>query len=201
MSRENNKRRRNPFDTYDFDQSSSGLDQPLKVFSATSGSDPQTVAKRAAASSLDPIAVDLPPHLYIPSTAQSIDISNLVTVDPGTTEEVLRFVAPQGNTTQFIGFVIYTNAIDFSAIQFTPTVNTNRVFPYQGNPMQNFKIGLAITGDLGQNGIRYAQLRMQPSDVLSWTVTNSGTAPFAAGVRMIGYADSTIVRQSGRIGG
>lgn len=201
MSRDRKTRSRNPFDTYDGDQNGSWLDQPLKPFTATSGSDQQTVQKRIADSNIDPVPIALPPHLFVPPTAQSVDISNLVNVDPLTTVEVLRFTAPIGNGTQFIGYCIYTNALDFTTIQFNPTVNGNRIFPFHGNPNANFKIGLSITGDLGQNGMRFAQLKMQPNDVLVWTVTNTGGSPFAAGVRMIGYVDSTIIRQAGRIGG
>lgn len=200
MSRDNKRRNRNPFETYDYD-SGQGLDQPLKVFSATSGTDRQVAEKRLAESNLDPTPISLPPHLFIPSTGQSVDISNLISVDPGQTVEILRFTAPLGVATKFIGYTLYTNAINFDDVAFVPTVNGSRVFPYHGNPQANMKLALSITGDLGQNGIRWAQLNMQPNDVLRWTITNSGTSPFAAGVRMIGYVDATIIRQSGRIGG
>ncbi|NJM09350.1 MAG: hypothetical protein HC883_00160 [Bdellovibrionaceae bacterium] len=46
-----------------------------------------------------PTAVSLPPHLFIPADAQSIDIRNLANVPPATTVDILTFRGRPGGLT------------------------------------------------------------------------------------------------------
>ena len=85
MSDDENKFRpddpRNPFITYN-----SGFthenQKPYSVFSASKIAGPEDQKKRAEQSNKMPIGVSLPPHLFIPADAQSIDIRNLANVPP-----------------------------------------------------------------------------------------------------------------------
>lgn len=148
-----------------------------------------------------PTAVSLPPHLFIPGDAQSVDIRNLANVDPGTTVTLLTFRGPQGMLTKFINYAVFCDALLFDLINFVPLVNKRRVFPYHGNPDRNYKIGLGLAPDLSNNSLIACQLDLQPNDLVEWQFTNNDTVAVAAGVRMTGYVDQSTIRKTGRFGG
>lgn len=194
--------RRNPFDTYGkgFKQGM-GDSSPLKTFTATATSGKEEQIQRKDESGRMPTPVALPPHLYIPSSGQSLDLRRLANVLPTTTVDLIVFTAPQGVQTKFIGYAVFNDALDFSLIEFVPTVDGKRIFPFHGDPQANFKIGLGLTPDMGNNALIQCQLDMSPGQVLKWTFTNNDVVDVAAGIRMSGYIDSTIIRKAGRVGG
>ena len=188
----------NPFSTYN-EHFQSQMQKTANVFSASPIAGAENLKKREEASSIMPQAVSLPPHLYIPADAQSIDISGLANVPPATTVSLLEFTGLKGGLTKFIGYTIFNDALDLTLIDLIPTVNGIRVFPFHGNPILNFKMGLGLGPDLST--LIPCQLDLQPNDRLVWTFTNNDLVDIAAGVRMNGYFSQDIQRKIGRFGG
>jgi len=174
---------------------------PLKFADAVSASSKEDQAKRLQESGQMPQAVSLPDHLFIPKTGQSVDIRRLANVPPATTVDLIVFTAPPGQKTKFIGYGVFCDALLFNLINFIPTVNGKRIFPFHGDPQVNFKIGLGLAPDLSNSAMINCQLDMNPGEVLKWTFTNNDLVDVAAGVRMVGYVDVTVIRTAGRFGG
>jgi len=147
-------------------------------------------------------AVTLPPHLYIPEGAISIDIIRVCIVLPGTVlDTLMSFQAPDGVITNFIQYGLFNEGEEESLFEFRPEVNGERVYPYHGDPNNNFKIAMGTSADLGLNAMRYGYLQMQPLSEIRWRVTNASTIARVMGVRMIGYFMSSQVREATRFGG
>jgi hypothetical protein len=191
---------RDPFSTYDasFQQK---LQEPDQVFSASAVASKEEQKYRQEISGSHPQSVSLPPHLFIPADAQSIDIRNLANVPPATTVELLRFKAPKGQYVKFINYSIFFDALLFDLINLVPLVDGIRVFPYHGNPQQNYKIGLGTGQDLSNGNLISCQLTVQPGNELVWKFTNNDVVDVAAGVRMVGYLDQSTIRKIDRFGG
>jgi hypothetical protein len=192
--------RRNPFLTYD-KLNTSVMDRPWEPFTASSATSQADIQKRKDISYTNPTPISLPPHLYIPEDAQSVDLRRLASVTPGTTTDLIRFTCPPGVMTNFIAYSIFCDALLFALVNFVPKVNGQRVFPFHGDPQANFKIGLGTGTDLSNANTIQCQLYLQPNDVLVWTFTNNDTVDVVAGIRMIGYVDKSTVRKTGRYGG
>ena len=193
---------KNPFATYDRNSNVPDLNNPSDVFSATPIAGAADIKKRQENSNQQPIAVSLPPHLFIPADAQSIDIRNLANVPPATQNLLLMsYRGRKGGITKFIGYGIFFDALMFDLINLVPTVNGVRVFPFHGNPDRNFKIGLGTGADLSNTNLISCQLDLQPGDLLEWRFTNNDVVDVAAGVRMSGYFDQSTIRKTGRFGG
>lgn len=191
---------RNPFETYDR-QFKNQTQQPFSVFGASPIASKEDLERRREISNQQPQAVSLPPHLFIPSDAQSVDFRTLANVPPATTLTLMSFRGPKGGLTKFIGYAVYFDALMFDLIDLVPTVNGSRVFPFHGNPNRNFKIGLGTGADLSNSNLISCQLDLQPNDFLEWTFTNNDVVDVAAGVRMSGYFDQSTIRKMGRFGG
>lgn len=192
---------RNPFESYS-KEFNSELHNPSDVFSATPIAGEADLKKRHEISNQQPQAVSLPPHLFIPADAQSVDLRNLANVPPATTNLLLMsYRGRKGGITKFIGYGVFFDALMFDLIDLVPTVNGVRVFPFHGNPDQNFKIGLGTGADLSNVNLVSCQLDLQPGDLLEWRFTNNDVVDVAAGVRMSGYFDQSTIRKTGRFGG
>lgn len=190
------KVRRNPFNTYD---NSFQAQQPDTVFNANPIAGAEDLQKRQDISYQQPTSVSLPPNLYIPVDAQSIDISELANVPPATTVTLLSFKGRKGSMVRFIGYSIFNDALMLDLITLVPKVNGVRVFPLHGNPQFNFKMGLGLGPDMSV--LVPATLDLQPNDLLTWEFTNNDVVDVAAGVRMSGYLDQSTIRKPGRFGG
>lgn len=188
----------NPYTNYD-DPFAMQAQRPQEIFQASSIASAQDLNKRMEESNIEPQAVSLPPHLFIPSDAQSVDIRNLVNVPPLTTVDILDFRGRQGGYVKFIGYAIFNDALLLSSIDLVPLVNGARVLPFHGNPNDNFKIGLGLSPDLSV--LIPCQLDLQPQDRLIWRFTNNGGVDVAVGVRMNGYYSQSTQRKIGRFGG
>lgn len=195
-----NSRPRNPFASYEapFKEDVGGSVDPFTA-SATSGQKDQ--ARRQEQSAAMPVSVSLPPHLFIPETGQSVDLRRLASVIAATSARLIEFTAPKGAISRFIGYSIFTDALNFGLIEFVPKVNGKRVFPYHGDPQDNYKIGLGLGPDLSNANVINCVLDLNPGDKLTWDFINNDVVNVAAGVRMIGYIDQTITRKIGRFGG
>ena len=190
----------NPYPLYD-DPFKTTYEQNIDTFNASVVAGKEDIKRRQEISNIMPQAVSLPPHLFIPSDAQSVDIRNLANVPPGQTVTLLEFRGVPGSFVKFIGYGVFFDALLFNLINLVPTVNGVRVFPYHGNPQQGYKIGLGTGADLSNTNLIPCQLDIQPNDVLRWTFTNNDTVDVAAGVRMSGYVDQSTRRKTGRFGG
>jgi len=174
---------------------------PLAFADAVSASGKEDQEKRLEMSGKMPTAVSLPDHLFIPRTGQSVDIRRLANVLPATSTELIVFTAPPGQKTKFIGYGVFSDALLFNLVNFIPTVNGKRIFPFHGDPQVNYKIALGVAPDLSNNAMINCQLDMNPGEVLKWTFFNNDVVAVAAGVRMVGYVDVTVTRTAGRFGG
>lgn len=146
-------------------------------------------------------AVQLPRHLFVPEGAESVDIRAAFSVTAGTSLDILRFVAPPGARTYFLGYAIFNDALLFANVNFIPTVNGSRILKYHGDPQSNFKIALASTVDLGNNALSPIQLALNPGEILNWRVINNEAVDVVMAVRMVGYVDSSNTRTNLRFGG
>lgn len=145
--------------------------------------------------------VQLPRHLFVPEGAESVDIRAAFSVTAGTSLDILRFVAPPGARTYFLGYAIFNDALLFANVNFIPTVNGSRILKYHGDPQNNFKIALASTVDLGNNALSPIQLALNPGEILNWRVINNEAVDVVMAVRMVGYVDSSNTRTNLRFGG
>lgn len=146
-------------------------------------------------------AVTFPTHLYLPEGARSIDIRRLVVLAPGSNDVIMSFQAPEGSTVMFTHYGVFNDALDASLVEFVPTVNFQRVYPFQGDPNDNFRINLGLTVDLGNNALIEAPLQVNPGDTVRWTAVNNDVVNVIMGVRMKGYIDSTGLRPTRVFGG
>ena len=146
-------------------------------------------------------AITLPRHLHLPEGARSIDIRRLAVFSPGSNTLLMSFQAPEGSTVMFTHYGIFNDGLDASLLEFVPTVNFQRVYPFQGDPMDNFKINLGLTVDLGNNALIEAPLQVNPGDTVRWTCVNNALVDVIMGVRMKGYIDSTSQRTTRAFGG
>lgn len=188
----------NPFDTYN-GKFKNNQQQPFSVFNASPIAGAEDVKKRQESSNLMPTAISLPPHLFIPEDAQSVDISELANIPPGDTVEIITFRGLRGGFVNFTGYAIFNDALMLSLIELVPRVNGARALPLHGNPQLNFKMGLGVGPDMSV--LIPCQLYLQPEDVLTWTFTNNDVVDVAAGVRMSGYFSQSTIRKAGRAGG
>lgn len=147
--------------------------------------------------------VRLPPHLFIPEGAESLDIRVAADIGALTTTPTLlmEFQCPQGAQTHFISYAIFSDGSLAQNQQFIPEVDGRRVFPFQGDPQDNFKINLGLAPDLSNNSLIACQLTMNPGEKLQWKVINTNVIDIAMGVRMVGYVDRSMQRVQGRVGG
>lgn len=191
----------NPFDSYKtpFMQR---MNKPHQMGIANPTMSPNDVVKREEISYEVPQGVSLPPHLFIPADAQSLDIRTLQNIPASTTNlELLSFTPNKNDFVKIINYSIFFDALLFALVNMRITVNGSRVFPYHGDPNDNYKIGLGVGSDLSNANLIACQLDLQPGDNLQVMVDNLDTVDVAIGVRFMGYVDKSTIRKIGRFGG
>ena len=145
---------------------------------------------------------ELPKHLFMPEAVAGVDMRKVCTIIAGSVKQSLfSFVCPVGNTIRFLSYGIFSDALSSADTEFIPTVNGNRIFPYHGDPSNNFKMSLGLAPDLSNNSLIPCQLQLNPGDKLEWFVTNIAAIDTFMGVRMVGYLDSAQSRAAARFGG
>lgn len=147
--------------------------------------------------------VRLPPHLFIPEGAEALDLRRVADIAAGTSTpfKFLEFECPQGATCHFISYAVYSDGNLANLQEFIPRVDGRRVFPFQGDPEDNFKINLGLAPDLSNNSLIQCQLTINPGEKLQWFLVNQSGVDIAMGVRMVGYIDKSMTRVQGRTGG
>jgi hypothetical protein len=179
-----------------------GMGGNLDVFGAADLTDPKNMKANVAKATARPTPVALPAHLFIPEGAQSLDLRKLATVTTATLKgEFFRFKSPPGVVTRFLSYGVYNDGALASAFKFEPEVNGNRVFPYHGDPSDNFRIALGLAPDLSNNSLIPCQLALMPEQEIIWYVTNTSGVDTDMGVRMVGYFDTTQRLTTPRFGG
>lgn len=151
---------------------------------------------------LHPTPIQLPPHLFIPAGAESLDIRVAADILAGSVETLLMsFICPKGATCHFISYAVFSDGTTAALQQFIPKVDGRRVFPYQGDPNDSFKINLGLAPDLSNNSLIQCQLGINPDETIAWFVNNAHAVDISMGVRMVGYIDYTQKRINARTGG
>lgn len=147
--------------------------------------------------------VQLPFHLFIPPGAQSWDPRIAADVLANTTAPTLlwSFRVPKGAMLHIFSYAIFSDGTLAANQEFIPRVNGSRVFPYQGDPTDEFKINLGLAPDLSNNSLITCQLTLNPNDLIEWFVINRNVVDVAMGVRMSGYIDRDQRRINARVGG
>lgn len=146
-----------------------------------------------------PIAVTLPPHLFYPVDAETLDLALVANLNPGETVTLIDFTCPVGKTAYLLSYALFNNGLLAANYAFVPTLNGQRLFPYQGDGNQNLYLGLSA--DLGNNALRAGYAVMQPGQTLIWTATNNSTVETTMGVRVVGYLTQGQARAIARVGG
>jgi len=145
---------------------------------------------------------ELPQHLYIPSTSQSLDIRRAARFTANSTNpNFMTFTSPKGAHTVILGYAVYSDGDLATNQQFIPKVNSRRVFRYHGDPNDGFKINLGLGPDLSNNNIIQSYLVMNPGETFTWDIINGAAVEVAMGVRLIGYIDSGMKRTQAKSGG
>lgn len=146
--------------------------------------------------------VEFPRHLFIPESAQGIDITRVCNVLPGTIREALMsFEAPDGGMTVLLSYGVFTDAEFAQFVEFRPEVDGTRIFPYHGDPQNNFRINIGTGPDLSNNSLKSGHTILQPKQVLTWKVSNTDVLTRVMGVRTVGYFVSSQQLQATRFGG
>ena len=148
-------------------------------------------------------SINLPPHLFTPEGAESLDIRVAADIGANTITPALlmSFKCPPNATCHFLQYAVFSDGSLAVNQEFIPRVDGNRVFPYQGDPNNNFKIDLGLAPDLSNNSLIQCQLTIQPNQTVQWFVKNLNAVNIAMGVRMVGYIDYSMKRIVGRVGG
>ena len=147
------------------------------------------------------VSVLLPPHLYIPKDAQSLDLKNLFDVAPGATVTVIDFICPKGAITVIQYYAIFNDGLLAANFDFYPTVDGRRVYQFHGDPLDNFRIYLGVGPDLGNEALIVGTLYLQPAQRLVWQAQNRALVVSTMGVRTVGYVDYSLIRSQTRFGG
>jgi len=177
------------------------VQNPPDPFAAGRVTDAAQLQRQQAESYNNPTPISLPPHLFPPAQAQTLDLRRLAVVGPNTSTELIRYKGEPGSIARFIGYAVFFDALSFDLINLVPTVNGQRVFPRHGDPQSNYKIGLGTGLDLSNSNLISCLLDLQPNDELIWTFFNNDDVDVVAGVRMVGYVDQSQIRKIGRAGG
>lgn len=128
-----------------------------------------------------------PQNMYLPEGAKSIDMRNLFTVDPGATETLIDYTPSSGGVAVITHFGIFNDGLLASDFDFFPTVNGNRIYPFHGDPLENFRLYLGTAPDLSNDSLHHAPITLQPGQRLLWRVQNRAAVPTDMGVRVVGY--------------
>ncbi len=148
------------------------------------------------------VPVTLPPHLYIPKDAQSLDLKNLFDINPGVTQTLIEFTCPKGAITVIQYYSIFNDGLLAADFDFFPTVDNRRIYQFHGDSLDNFRIYLGTGPDLSNNTLVVGTLYLQPGQTLRWQAQNRSGVVTSMGARVVGYVDyATNNRSQTRFGG
>jgi hypothetical protein len=149
----------------------------------------------------DSVQVDLPRHIYIPKGVPSLDLRRACFIPAGSSNYLLwEFTCRPGTVAIFTHYALYCDAQDAALVEFKPTVDGNRIFPYHGDPSNNYKMNLGLAPDLSEISLIQANLILFPGQTIRWKIDNLDTVDVAMGTRMVGYLDAAAAMTSSTFG-
>jgi len=138
--------------------------------------------------------VQLPDHFYPPKDSISVDIRSLAAIPPGSSFELLRYVADAGASTFFYGYALFNDALAFNDVEFIVKLDNQRILQKHGtplytvgNPIARYKLALGVGPDIANSSIIPCQVGMNPGQVVTWVAVNNAAVDVVMGVRMTGY--------------
>ena len=190
-------------DDYDWRASQHPLLRKHRWARPTMTTDKAETARKASVENQRATPVQLPAHLFIPAGAQALDIRVAADIAANTTDPslLMSFTCPKAAVAQFIQYAVYSDGQLAANQEFIPRVDGKRVFPFQGDPNDNFKINLGLSPDLSNAGLIQCQLTLNPGETIEWFIVNRNIVDLAMGVRMVGYIDTSQQRINARAGG
>jgi hypothetical protein len=149
---------------------------------------------------------ELPDHLFIPRTAQSLNLINRVVATEGdppglvaTTYSIMSFTTPKsGGVMRIWDYALTTDAED---IEFRILINGHNALPYHGNPNNKFRIDKPTGIALSNLDLVECQLLLQPNNHVEVIMVNNTATGTFYGARLVGYFDADQVRRADRFGG
>lgn len=145
--------------------------------------------------------IKFPSNMYLPENASSIEIKNAFDVTAGTSEEIIRFVAPQGGMTRLTHYAIVNDGLLAADFDFFPRVNGRRIYRFHGDPLDNFRIYLANGATLENTNLNHSPITLQPGQTLTWVAENRAAVDTTMGVRVVGYFTRSETRRQVKWGG
>jgi hypothetical protein len=146
---------------------------------------------------------EFPKHLYAPSDARTFDMARLVIVPANTITPVvlMEYTVRESFVMQITHYAIVSDALLLAEAWFLPTINGSRILPFHGDPMDNMKISLGRTADLGNAALIPCNIQLRTGDVIKWEVVNTANVDTTMGVRQVGWIDNSVKRTSKNFGG
>lgn len=144
---------------------------------------------------------EFPDHLYPPKDVSTLDIENTVVVNPTSNFTLLTFTCPKDAFTRIIAFAVFNDGLAAADFDFVPTIDNRRVFPYHGDPTDNFRIYMGVTSDIGNEALRYAMTDFQAGQTFTMLAINRGLIATTMSARIVGYVSSKGGRAQNTYGG
>jgi hypothetical protein len=140
---------------------------------------------------------NFPPHLYVPSDADSLDARAAALVSSGGGEELLlTYIVPQGKQTVIFGYSLYNDGLLESSTKFLPRIDGYRTLKnhgrpvYVGNtsqPQANFIMSLGLGPNLSNVNLIQCNIVLKELQQFTWHFQNDSGVGVNAGVRIVGY--------------
>lgn len=134
------------------------------------------------------------------------DVRDLADVSSGSVREAfLSFKSPKGFEAVVTHYGVFCDAQFASQVEFWPTVDGKRVYPYQGTPdalkpeRTPFKIALGVSNDLSESSLINAPMTIKEGQTMLWSLTNTAPTSQTMGVRMKGYLRSVNLQSDTRL--
>jgi hypothetical protein len=140
---------------------------------------------------------NLPPHLYVPSDADSLDARAVAIVPSGGTSELLlTYIVPRGKQAVIIGYGLFNDGLLEATTRFFPKLNGQRTLKNHGrpvyigdtsNPQADFIMSLGLGPNLSNINLISCNIVLKELTQFTWHVTNTSGVNTNMGVRIVGY--------------
>ena len=174
---------------------------PFNISNQIAKSETQTQAQNEGKSTME--ISELPKHLFTPSDARSVDWARLIVVPANTVTPIvlMEYTVKESFLLQLTHYAVSNDSLLTSESWFLPTINGSRILPFHGDPMDNMKISLGRTTDLGNQALIPCNIQLRTGDNIKFEVLNKALVDATMGVRLVGWIDNSIKRTSKNFGG
>lgn len=141
------------------------------------------------------VDVNLPPNFFIPPAGQTVNIEGTAAAVPAATEfaVIFEYIVPQDAMFQITQFSTVTTIP--GQVEFTPTVNGNRIWPNIGEFVNGgYRMRTSRSGVL-------AQTTLKPGDVFRWLGSNASAGPTDLYANIVGFLITNQGFEDTRFGG